>query len=277
MAKLNIFKQEWIDLVFEGRNKEYGAYKMRSESGATTTKAFFIGAALFSGLIAAPLVMKLLDSGEKATADKTIDKVIETAIIDVPPPIEDELPPPPPPPAVKSVNDQVKFPPPKVQKEELVRDEDPPTVEDLKTADPGQETKKGDPTAGDILIDKPVGDADKGTVVTETFNDNQIFYAVEVQAVPQGGMEAFYKRFVSNFNPPEVAGNVNRIRVSLSFVVEKDGSLTDIKVLRDGGYPAAGREAVRVLKTMPKWTAAVQNGRGVRSQFTLPITINIAN
>ena len=61
----------------------------------------------------------------------------------------------------------------------------------------------------------------------------------------------------------------------IGFVVEKDGSFSDIRVLRDGGYPAAGKEAIRVLKSMPKWNAAVNNGRSVRSQFALPIGIRL--
>lgn len=273
MSKLNIFKTEWIDMVFEGRNKAYGAYQLRSENPKTTSRALLIGAFLFAAAIAAPVVKNIINENLANNEKENMDKVIETALL--PPPPKEDLPPPPPPEPPKSVNDQVKFPPPKVVKKELVRDEDPPTVEDLKEADPGQKNQKGDKDAGDIVIDQPVGDGDKGNQVVE--DDNKVYVAVEVQAEPPGGMAGFYKKFSSSFNAPEVDEGVSQIRVMLGFVVEKDGGFTEVKVLRDGGYPAAGKEAIRVLKNMPKWKPAIQNGRPVRSQFTLPITIQVAN
>ena len=171
------------------------------------------------------------------------------------------------------MNDQVKFPPPVVVEKEKVRDEDPPTVEELETADPGQKDVKGDPNAGDINIDVPSGDGDKGNQVTE--DPNKVYVAVEVQATPPGGMDAFYKKFASSFTPPEVDEGVTQLRVLVGFVVEKDGSFTDIRVIRDGGYPDAGKEAIRVLKRMPNWKPAIHNGRSVRSQFALPIVVKV--
>lgn len=269
MSKLNLFKTEWIDIIFEGRNKAYGAYQLRSENPKTTTRALLIGALLFATAIAAPVIKNIIS--ERLAKDQTenMDKVIETALL--PPPPKEDLPPPPPPEPPKSVNDQVKFPPPEVVKKELVRDEDPPTVEDLKDADPGQKDVKGDKNA-EIVIDQPTGEGDKAA---EIVDDNKVYVAVEVQAGPTGGMQGFYKKFASSFNAPEVDEGVSQIRVMLSFVVEKDGSFTDVKVLRDPGY-GAGKEAIRVLKNMPNWKPAIQNGRPVRSQFTLPITIQVA-
>ncbi|ESU21067.1 hypothetical protein FEDK69T_26220 [Flavobacterium enshiense DK69] len=271
MSKLNLFKTEWIDIIFEGRNKAYGAYKLRSESPKTTSKALVIGALLFASAIAAPVIENIISQRLAKGEKENMDKVIETALLPPPPPKED-LPPPPPPEPPKSVNDQVKFPPPEVVKKELVRDEDPPTVEDLKEADPGQKDVKGDKNA-EIVIDQPTGEGDKAAAVVE--DDNKVYVAVEVQAGPNGGMPGFYKKFASSFSAPEVDEGVSQIRVMLSFVVEKDGSFTDVKVLRDPGY-GAGKEAIRVLKSMPNWKPAIQNGRPVRSQFTLPITIQVA-
>jgi periplasmic protein TonB len=269
MSKLNIFKTEWIDMVFEGRNKAYGAYQLRSENPKTTSRALLIGALLFAAAIAGPVVKNIISEQLAKGEQENMDKVIETALL--PPPPKEDLPPPPPPEPPKSVNDQVKFPPPEVVKKELVRDEDPPTVEDLKDADPGQKNVKGDENAGDIVIDQPAGEGDKGNEVVE---DNKVYVAVEVQAGPTGGMAGFYKKFSSSFNAPEVDEGIAQLKVYLSFVVEKDGSFTDIKVARDPGY-GAGKEAIRVLKSMPNWKPAIQNGRPVRSQFTLPITIQV--
>lgn len=71
-----------------------------------------------------------------------------------------------------------------------------------------------------------------------------------------------------------MSSDIKKIQVIVKFIVEKDGSLSDIVILRDPGY-GAGKEALRVLSTMPKWKAAIQNNRKVRSHFTLPITIQV--
>jgi protein TonB len=269
MSKLNIFKEEWIDMVFEGRNKAYGAYELRAHDSKTTTRALIIGAVFFATVIAAPVIKNIISQQLALANEERNDKVIEAALL--PPPPKDDIPPPPPEPP-KSVNDQVKFPPPVVVEKEKVKDEDPPTVEELETADPGQKDVKGDKDAGDINIDVPSGDGDKGN---EIIDENKVYVAVEVQASPPGGMEAFYKKFASSFTPPEVDEGVSQIRVLVGFVVEKDGSFTDIRVIRDGGYPDAGKEAIRVLKRMPNWKPAIHNGRSVRSQFALPIVVKV--
>ncbi|MCL9771004.1 energy transducer TonB [Flavobacterium sp. HXWNR69] len=272
MSKLNIFQQEWIDMVFEGRNKAYGAYELRAHDSKTTTRALLVGAVFFVSVIAVPVVKNIINQQLASTEKEVKDKVIEAALLP-PPPKDEALPPPPPPEPPKSINDQVKFPPPKVVEKEKVKDEDPPTVQDLEKADPGQKNIKGDPKAGDINIDTPSGEGPKGSVVTE--DPEKVYVAVEVQAEPPGGMEAFYKRFAKSFTTPEVDGGITQIRFVVGFVVEKDGSFTDIRVLRDGGYPEAGKEAIRVLKKMPNWKPAIHNGNAVRSQFALPIVIKV--
>lgn len=277
MAKLDLNKQEWLDMLFEGRNKSYGAYELRAESPKVLTTSFFIGATVFALAIASPLIF----SGGK-DKDKINEEVVlvDMAIIDMPempdvPEIEEELPPPPPPadePA-KSVNDQVKFTEPEIVKAENVKEEIA-TVNELKEADPGQKTQEGDKEKGEIKVNERTGEADKGNGSGGDGDGNQIYFAVEKQAGPSGGIQSFYKSFGAKYNAPDVDEGVRQIKVMLQFVVEKDGSFTDIKILRDPGY-GAGKEAMRVLKSMPKWTPAEQNGRKVRSQFTLPITINV--
>lgn len=271
MSKLNIFKPEWIEMIFEGRNKAYGAYQLRAENPKTTTKSLFIGASLFALAVSSPIIAKYLS--EELSKNEE-EKVTLAEMAALPPPPKEDLPPPPPPEAPKSVNDQVKFPPPKVVKKELVRDEDPPTIEDLKTADPGQKNEKGDKDAGEIVVVDPPGDGDKGNQIIEE-DPNKVYVAVEVQAEYPGGIGSFNKSFVNKFRAPEVDEGVTVIKMLIGFVVEKDGSLTSIRVLRDGGLPTAGKEAIRVLNSMPKWKPAIQNGRSVRSQFTLPITVQV--
>ena len=273
-SKLDIFKKEWLDVVFAGRNQAYGAYDLRKTADSNTTKALFIGVVLFTIAVSTPIILQYIKGDDAVETERIIETEV---VLAEPPPVNEEEPPPPPPPVEPPPPrvDQVRMPPPVVVKAEEVRDEEPPTVEDFKKADPGPKTLAGDPTA-DIRIDLPVGDGPKDQEVTEAVESNQVFTSVEVAPTPQGGMEAFYKFVANNYNyPPQAQEQGVNGRVLLQFVVEKDGSLTDIKVLRDLKY-GTGEEAIRMLKKAPKWKPGIQNGRPVRVQFTLPIQLNLA-
>lgn len=264
--KLDIIKNTWLDIVFEGRNKIYGAYELRKSNNKTTVKALIIGSIIFSFAVAAPLIASFLpDSGEDE-----VDNNVKIATVKLPPKKEEvkpnQPPPPPPPPKV----DQVKFTKPVVAKAEEVT-EDPPKIEDLKDKKVGNETIKGDPDAV-LTVDEPVGTGPVSQVVEE---DNSVYNTAGIEVKPDfpGGMDKFYKFVGNNYKTPEEEGLKGKVYVT--FVVEKDGSLTDIKVLRDIGY-GTGAEAIRVLKKCPKWTPGEQNGKKVRVLYSLPITIQSA-
>ena len=262
--KLDIFTNQWLDIVFEGKNKTYGAYELRKSNTKTTFRALIIGAVLFSVLVAAPLIMSLLP--DSSGDDDSLDTKIVT--MKLPPkkeePKKDLPPPPPPPPKV----DQVKFVKPVVAKAEEVTEE-PPKITEIKDKKLGNETIKGDPDA-DLTVD-PVGNG-PAAVVEE---DNSIYNTAGIEVKPDfpGGMEKFYKFVGNNYQTPEEDGLKGKVYVT--FVVEKDGSLTDIKVIRDIGY-GTGKEAIRVLNKCPKWTPGEQNGKKVRVLYSLPITIQSA-
>ena len=268
-SKLDLFKVEWLDVVFAGRNKAYGAYELRKGNSKTTTKAVLIGGLLFALAISTPLILKFISG---FVPEEEAVKVTEV-VLQPPPPLEDKAVPPPPPEPPKPKIDQVKFPPLAVVPEEQVRDEEPPTVEELKVADPGQKDIVGDPNA-DIVINEPVGNAPKEAEVTE---DNSIKDFASVEVLPEfpGGMGNFGKYIQKNFNYSPMAREQGVSgKVIVSFVVEKDGNLTDIKILRDLGL-GTGQEAVRVLKASPKWKVGIQNGRPVRVAYTLPIALRL--
>ena len=263
--KLDIFTNQWLDIVFEGRNKAYGAYDLRKKNTKTTVKALIIGAIVFSFAVAAPLIMSLLP--DSSSDDEGLDTKIVT--MKLPPkkeqPKKDLPPPPPPPPKV----DQVKFVKPVVAKAEEVTEE-PPKITEIKDKKLGNETIKGDPDAE--LTVEPVGN---GTAAVVEEVDNSIHTVAGIEIVPEfpGGMEKFYKFVGNNYQTPEEEGLKGKVYVT--FVVEKDGSLTDIKVIRDIGY-GTGKEAIRVLNKCPKWTPGEQNGKKVRVLYSLPITIQSA-
>ncbi|WP_298394485.1 energy transducer TonB [Flavobacterium sp.] len=260
--KLDLLNNKWIDIVFEGRNKSYGAYELRKKNTSTNVRAFLIGAFIFSLGVAAPVIINMLP--DSSDDDQVFNEKITS--IKLPPkeekPKENLPPPPPPPPKV----DQVKFVKPVVAKTNEVTEE-PPKVEEIKDKNLGKEDIKGDPDADLVLT--PPGDGPKGPAVVE--EDNTIYNSAGIEVKPEfpGGMAKFYKFIENNYNVPSDSPGG---KVFIQFVVEKDGSLTDIKVLRDIGY-GTGKEAERVLRKSPKWTPAEQNGKKVRCSYQLPITL----
>ncbi|HQZ24461.1 MAG TPA: energy transducer TonB [Flavobacterium sp.] len=261
--KLDLLNNHWLEIVFEGRNKRYGAYDLRKSITKSTIRAFIIGTIVFAILVSIPTIMRMIpDRQEETTLDQKITAV------KMPPkkekPKENLPPPPPPPPKV----DQVKFVKPVVAKAEEVVEEIA-VVKDLKDKNIGKETIKGDPDAE--LTVEPVGTG-VAAVVEE---DNTVYNTAGIEVKPDfpGGMDKFNQFVAKNYQTPEEEGLKGKVYVT--FVVEKDGSLTDIKVLRDIGY-GTGKEAIRVLNKCPKWTPGEQNGKKVRCTFSLPISIQSA-
>lgn len=259
--KLDLIKDQWLEIVFEGRNKLYGAYELRKTNQKTTVRALIIGSVLFGFAIAMPLIINMLPDSQD---DTSLDTKITT--VKLPPkekPKENIPPPPPPPPKV----DQVKFVKPVVAKAEEVVEE-PPKIVEIKDKKLGDETIKGDPDAE--LTVEPVGNGPADVV-----EDNNIYNTAGIEVKPDfpGGMAKFYKYVGNNYHTPEEEGLSGKVYVT--FVVEKDGSLTDIKVIRDIGF-GTGKEAIRVLKACPKWNPGEQNGKKVRVLYSLPITIQSA-
>ena len=258
--KIDLLGKKWLDIVFEGRNKSYGAYDLRKNNDNTNLKALAIGAVVFALAVATPKIAEFISSVTATTDEGLHDRI---TAVKLPPkaekPKEDLKPPPPP----KPKEDVVKFVKPVVARKEDVTEE-PPKVEDLKDKNLGKEDIKGDKDAP-LSVDPP-GNGPPQDVV----DDNTIYNSagIEVQPSFPGGKWASFCR--NNFSPPDEPGLKGKVTVS--FVVEKDGSLTDIKVLKDVGY-GSGKEAERVLRKSPKWTPAEQNGRKVRCAFIQTFSI----
>ena len=258
--KLDLLNNNWLEIVFEGRNKSYGAYDSRKSITKNTLRAFIIGTIIFAILVSIPTLMRMIPD---STDETTLDQKITT--VKLPPkekPKDPTLPPPPPPPPKV---DQVKFVKPVVAKADEVVEEIV-VIKDLENKNIGKETIKGDPDAE--LTVEPVGTG-VAAVVEE---DNTVYNTAGIEVKPDfpGGIEKFYNFIAKNYQTPEEEGLKGKVFVS--FVVEKDGSLTDIKVLRDIGY-GTGAEAIRVLKKCPRWSPGEQNGKKVRCTYSLPINI----
>ncbi|MES2545867.1 MAG: energy transducer TonB [Bacteroidota bacterium] len=264
--KLDILKSQWLELVFDGRNKVYGAYELRKTNPKTTLRALLFGSLFFGFAVAAPLIIRMIP--DSSGDDSTLDTKITT--IKLPPkqekPKENLPPPPPPPPKV----DVVKFVKPVVAKAEEVTEE-PPKIVDLKDKNIGKENIKGDPDAPPSIEPPGNGPAD-------VVEDNTIYNSAGISVKPDfpGGVDKFRAFISNNFNPPDADSGAKSGTVYIQFVVEKDGSITDIKAVRDIGY-GSGKEGERVVKKMTtKWSPGEQNGKKVRCTFLIPIKVVIS-
>ncbi|WP_235005423.1 energy transducer TonB [Pedobacter nyackensis] len=270
-SKIDLFGNEWLDVVFDQKNKSYGAYALRRDSSSDTSKALLIAGSLFVLLFLSPKIASLIKGNENI---ETVTEKVTTITVQSPPPVNPETPPPAavePPPAKQA---QIKFPPPIVVEDSRVIDTDPVQIKDLATKDPGQKTIEGDPDGVDVVISTP----GKGPVGAVAVGDNTVydtFVGLEVQPDFPGGMDKFYKYLSKAIRYPAMAQENNiQGKVYLSFIIEKNGSLTDIKVERKLGF-GTDEEAVRVLNASPKWMPGIQNGTAVRVKYNIPINFSL--
>ena len=263
--KLDILRSQWLDLVFEGRNKKYGAYELRKENPKTSVRALFLGAFIFALALSTPLILEMIPNADDSK--KTLDEKV--VLVDMAKPVDPLLPPPPPPEPPKPKIDEVKFVAPKVAETKKIVEEIK-TIEELKDKNIAAKDQKGDKDA-QIVIDQPTGDGDKNAEII----DNTVYSSAGIEVQPEfpGGWGKFGQYVQRNYRTPEVDQDLKG-RVFVEFVVEKDGSLTDIKVVRDLGF-GTGAEAIRMLKSAPKFKPGVQNGKTIRVRYSLPIMLDI--
>ena len=262
------------DIVFANRNKAYGAFSLRKGYRADVTKATLIGAALFVLAMFAPAILSKLASDDK---EELVEVNVDLMNIP-PPPIDPTEPPPPPPPPIEQPKvNTVKFLPPEVKKDEEVPEETPPpTVEEIKEAVVANKTIEGDPNANEIIVaPEAIAAPSKGTVVEAAPEPEKVFTVVEQQPEFPGGTAEMYKYLGKNIKYPSAASRANVSgRVFMSFVVNVDGSIQDVAVLKGLGF-GCDEEAIRVVKAMPKWKPGKQSGRAVRVKYNLPINFQL--
>lgn len=294
MSSVNLFGKEWLNIVFENRNKLYGAYKMRQESAKTTFMALTVGIGSLSlifgssylyasnskeEIISCPIAD--LDPVETVTViEADFEKVEPTT--ETPKGTEDDNTK-----AAATKTDvmkNIKMTEMQATEDHKVKNDDLAAQNQFKDdTNSGQENLNANKN-GSLNTDgsksgkenTEKGNDEKGEGSKNgTLNENSIVKLVQHKATPNEGFDKFYESFIRKFASKDVGDGIKVMEVKLKFVVEKDGSFTDIKVVDDKF--GLGNEAIRVLKSMPKWKAAQHNGRTVRSQFTLPIKVRINN
>jgi periplasmic protein TonB len=262
MESNKILSADILDILFEGRNKEYGAYELRKTYKnrlIIAIVATLLVCLIF--LIASVLAnLKKEDNTELLVQDINLEQVQQEEK-------QPEPPPPPPPPKVEPPKVEItKFTPPKIVKDEEVKPEEEikeqEVLEDTKIGTINQEGLKSDVVAPPVE-EKGTGQVEAPKVETEDYDKE--FTSVQIEASFPGGVAA-WKRFLErNLNQNVLEENgapPGRYTVVVSFRVDKDGSITEVKADNNPGYGTAD-EAVRVIKKGPRWNPAQQNGRQV--------------
>lgn len=273
MSKLSLYETRWIDLVFQYRNKEYGAYQLRQESTKTSIMALFMGILLLISALSIPVILSYFNPENKITIPELTNTLVNVTDIIIPNQLQEIEKPVLP--EVKTQNAEVP-----IQSDQLVN----PVIVQAQLANQNiakntdNTTITNTSTEGTATIGiNPTSSSGIGTA-TDTPIDpgNTIVATTTLDKLPEfpGGINKFYTYVGNNFEKPDVDSG-STMKVYVSFVIEKDGSMTDIQVKRDPGY-GLGKEAIRVLKSLKtKWSPGMIGSKPVRTAYNLPITVQM--
>ncbi len=271
---INLNSSEWRDIVFEGKNKNYGAYELRKSSSKRHVVAFIV-VLVFVGVVAA--LPAFLDAVKAGQHQAGVDEAFELSNIAN---VEEQVPEEniirqetaPPPPPLKAT---IQFTPPVITEDSKVNeDKEMKSIEELNEKKDIQ-----------ISIATVEGTNDKNAVDIAELKEHKVIVEdkepekpfVSVEQMPQfpGGDSELMRFIGSNLKYPTIAAeNGIEGRVVIRFVVGKDGNVSDVQVVRSLD-PSCDKEAVRVVKTMPKWVPGKQNGRNVPVYYTLPVLFKL--
>lgn len=283
MAKdVDLTSKEWLDIVFDGKNKEYGAYEMRATSTSRHNKAVLI---VLGILVVILVVLILAINGVFSKAEEEANVGIEQEEMTLYNP-DDEI-------EEEEVEEIPEIPEekPEMPKEEvansiqnteidIVKDEE--VVNEVKTQD---ELREDNRAIGAIDVTDGVDDFTKQTVkeevvikeVVEEPKDDIVYNTANVQQQPEfpGGDAAMYKWISEHLQYPAAAAEEGVSgRVTVEFIVSKTGTIENARVVR-GRHPALDKEALRVVKAMPKWNPGRNNGQPVKVTYILPVTFRL--
>ena len=276
MSKIDFISNEWTDLVFEGRNQSYGAYQLRKGTAKRNVWALIIvglaAALLYLGL----QLQKMAEANKKVENTQAVElaklntekkeaKVEKKEIIKQ----EPEK-------VVEQVKSSVKFTAPVIKKDSEVKEEDEIKLDEVQKSDKavGAFTVEGNDEVGGAVL-KAKDDIAAPEPPKHVVEETKIFTVVEQMPMYPGGDAALMGYLRDNIHYPTIAAeNGVQGRVVVGFVVERDGSITDVKILR-GVDPSLDREAMRVVKSMPRWNPGKQNGSAVRVKYQVPVSFRL--
>ena len=262
------------EIVFENRNKAYGAYDLRTSYRSILTKSFIFGTILFLVAAITPFViMKIKQMNAKETTEvnaNLIDILPEEQIIEEIK--EEEPPPPPPPPKEEPQQEVIQNVVPEPVKAPKVETPPPPITKQLETTT-GLVNQEGVKTPTYTPPPPPPGPTKSTTVeVKPQVSETQVYTEVEQLAEFPGGINSFRSKVNSSFDTSVMDGDEGTVKSEVTFVVERDGSITDVKA--NGSNKDFNAEAIRTVKSIKnKWAPAKINGQSVRYRFRMPLTM----
>ena len=282
MAKdVDLSSKEWRDLVFEGKNKEFGAYELRKNSDARHNKAMIVVVIFLALVFLIPLLINtVLPKAEERPEDLTEQAMVDLSDATDEPEEEPE-----------EELERYEEPEPEVLPEEvlntvkvtelaIVEDDQVKAEDEIKTQDELAETTTafGQSDFDQGTDDRNVVREHKDEIVVEDkteVEENKLFTAVEQMPQFPGGEAELMKYISKNLKYPPVAMENNiQGRVTIQFVVTKTGKIGEVKVAR-GKDPDLDKEAVRVVKSLPDFIPGKMNGQAVNVWYTLPITFKL--
>ena len=275
MSKIDLVSHEWADIIVEGRNQKYGGYVLRKNTSKRNVMAVLLviaaGILAYLGLTIARTIeanrqventqaIELSALNEKKKEAKKIEKEVVK--------VEPEK-------VIEKVKSSVKFTPPVIKKDSEVKEDnqlDLEKVEKTNVTIGAFDVQGNDEVGGEVLKAKEEIAQPEPPKHEE---ENKVFDVVEQMPSFPGGMGALMSWLSQNMKyPPIAAENGVQGRVIVQFVVEKDGSITDVHVAKSVD-PSLDKEAARVVKAMPHWIPGKQNGSAVRVKYTVPVTFKL--
>ena len=276
MSKIDLISGEWTELVFAGRNQAYGAYKLRQGTGKRNVISIIAVVCLIIACQVGLTIKKAADA--EAAKRAAMNQAVELSKLEQPKKaevkqkqvkVEPEK-------VVEQVKSSIKFTAPVIKKDSEVKPEDELKTQDqimeTKTAIGSFDVKGNDDVNGEVLKAKEVIAQPEPPKHEE---ESKVFDVVEQMPSFPGGQGALLEYLASHVKYPVVAQeNGVQGRVVVSFVVERDGSITDVRVVRSVD-PSLDREAARVVSSMPRWTPGKQNGSAVRVKYNVPVSFRL--
>ena len=274
MAKVDLVAHEWADIVFEGRNQNYGAYKLRTNTSKRNVMSILL--VIAAGILAylGLTLYRTIEANRQLENTQVVElsaiqqekkaKKVEKEVVKVEPEKQ-----------VEKVKSSVKFTPPVIKKDEEVKEEnqlDLEKVEKTNITIGAFDVEGNDEKDGEVLKAKEeIAQPEPPKHEEET----KVFDVVEQMPSFPGGQGALMQWLSSNIKYPVIAAeNGVQGRVIIQFVVEKDGSVSGVTVAKSVD-PSLDKEAQRVVKSMPKWIPGKQNGSAVRVKYTVPVTFKL--
>ena len=259
------------ETVFEHRNKEYGAYDLRHTYPKMLTKSFLIGTAVFLIVSLSPFIyMKIQQMNEKDKTEvdaKLVEILDEQPIIEQP---KEEEPPPPPPPKEEEKQEVIQNVVPEPKRAPKIETPPPPITKQLETTT-GLVAQEGVKTPS-YTPPPPPPSTGKSTTAEVKVNTNEVYESVDQSAEYPGGLNGVRKYIADNVDTSNLEGE-GQLTVKLKFIVERDGTVSDVKVTQKSGNSDFDAETIRVVKRLKKWAPAKKNGENVRSYYSIPITM----